>query len=86
MLNLIAAGAAIAILLQFSDLGAEIAAGCKAYAAENGTDDAGCDCIGEAAAEDPTLAEALAAIETEADVEGAPEPAKAAIAACFPAE
>lgn len=57
---------------------------CRAYVAENGGDASGCDCLGEAAAADSTLADALAAIEGPDDLEAASDQTKAAIAACFP--
>lgn len=57
---------------------------CRDYVAANGGDDAGCDCLGDAASSDPALADALAAITTPADLEAASEETKEAIAACFP--
>lgn len=81
MITIIAA----ALLLQSSGAAAEIADGCREYAAANGGDASGCDCIGEAAAADPSLMEALAAIETPEDFESADDATKAALAACFPA-
>jgi len=57
---------------------------CKSYVEKNGGDSSGCACLGEAAADDPDLAAALADIETPADLEAADEETKAAIAACFP--
>lgn len=57
---------------------------CRAYVAENGGDASGCDCLGEAAAADAALADALAAIEAPADLEAANSSTKEAIAACFP--
>jgi hypothetical protein len=62
----------------------ETADNCRAYVAENGGDASGCDCLGEAAGANPTLAAALAAIRTPADLEAADEATKTAIAACFP--
>jgi hypothetical protein len=62
----------------------ETAEACRSYVEENGGDASGCDCLGEAAAEDADLAAALAEIETPADLEAADEGTKAAIAACFP--
>ncbi len=62
----------------------ETADACKSYVAENGGDASGCDCLGEAAASDATLADALAAIATPADLEAADQSTKEAIAACFP--
>lgn len=57
---------------------------CRAYVAENGGDASGCDCLGEAAAGDSALADALSEIESPADLEAADDSTKAAIAACFP--
>lgn len=57
---------------------------CRAYIAENGGDASGCDCLGEAAAEDSALADALAAIDTPEDLEAADESTRTAIAACYP--
>lgn len=57
---------------------------CKSYVEKNGGDSSGCACLGEAAADDPDLAAALAEIETPADLEAADDETKAAIAACFP--
>lgn len=62
----------------------ETAEACRSYVEENGGDASGCDCLGEAAAEDADLAAALAEIETPTDLEAADEGTKAAIAACFP--
>jgi hypothetical protein len=62
----------------------ETADNCRAYVAENGGDDSGCDCLGEAAESDAALADALAAINTPADLEAADDSTKEAIAACFP--
>lgn len=65
----------------------ETAEACRAYMAANNpdADASGCDCLGEAAAENPELAAAVAAISTPADVEAADDATKAAIGACFPA-
>ncbi len=68
------------------DVAQEIADGCRAYAEANGTDASGCDCIGEAAAKDPSLMEALAAIEIAEDFANADDATKAALTACFPAD
>ncbi len=57
---------------------------CRAYVAENGGEASGCDCLGEAAASDAALADALAAINAPADLEAADTSTKEAIAACFP--
>jgi hypothetical protein len=62
----------------------ETAEACKSYIEKNGGDASGCDCLGEAAAEDADLAEALADIESPADLEAADEATRAAIAACYP--
>ena len=62
----------------------EYADACRDYAAANGTDDAGCDCLGDAAAADPDLAAAIMAIEGPADLEAADPATREAIAACFP--
>ncbi|MEZ5892763.1 MAG: hypothetical protein R3C58_06420 [Parvularculaceae bacterium] len=58
---------------------------CRAYVAENGGDDSGCDCLGDAAAADADLATAIAAIKSPADLEAADQSTKDEIAACFPA-
>ncbi len=65
----------------------ETAESCRAYMAANSpdADASGCDCLGEAAAENAELAAAVAAISTPADVEAADDATKAAIGACFPA-
>lgn len=57
---------------------------CRAYISENGGDPSGCDCLGDAAAADQTLADALSAIESPEDLDAASDDTKAAIAACFP--
>ncbi|MCA8889498.1 MAG: hypothetical protein KDA46_11750 [Parvularculaceae bacterium] len=57
---------------------------CREYIANNGGDDSGCDCLGDAAAADAVLADALSAIETPEDLEAADDATKAAIVACFP--
>ena len=57
---------------------------CRAYVAENGGDASGCDCLGEAADDDASLADALDAIDTPDDLEAADDTTKEAIAACFP--
>jgi hypothetical protein len=57
---------------------------CKSYVEKNGGDPSGCECLGEAAAEDADLAAALVEIDTPADLEAADEATKAAIAACYP--
>lgn len=62
----------------------ETAEACKSYVEKNGGDASGCDCLGEAAAEDADLAAALAEIEAPEDLEAADDATKAAIAACFP--
>lgn len=62
----------------------ETADACRGYVAENGGDASGCDCLGDAADADADLADALAAIQTPDDLEGADEATKAAIAACYP--
>lgn len=62
----------------------ETAEACKSYIEKNGGDASGCDCLGEAAAEDADLAAALAEIEAPEDLEAADEATKAAIAACYP--
>ena len=62
----------------------DIAEGCKAFAAENGTDASGCNCLGAAAAEDDTLFEALLTIEAADDMEALKPDHRAAVDACFP--
>lgn len=62
----------------------EAADGCREYVANNGGDDSGCDCLGDAADADAALADALLAIATPEDLEAADETTKEAIAACFP--
>lgn len=62
----------------------ETADSCKAYVAENGGDDSGCGCLGEAADADANLAAALAEIESPEDLEAADQSTKDKIAACFP--
>ena len=63
----------------------ETADNCREYASANGTDDSGCDCLGEAAAGDADLAAALAAISSPEDLEAADDATKEAVAVCFPA-
>ena len=62
----------------------ETAEACKSYVEKNGGDASGCDCLGEKAAKDQALAEALARIKGPADLEAADQSTKDAIAACFP--
>lgn len=62
----------------------EVAEQCEAYIAENGGDASGCSCLGDAADADPSLADAIMAIATPADLEAADETTKEAIRACFP--
>ena len=62
----------------------ETADSCRAYVAENGGDDSGCDCLGDAADADAGLAAAVAAIEGPEDLEAADQSTKDKIAACFP--
>lgn len=57
---------------------------CEAYVAEYGGDASGCPCLGEAAASDSALADALAMIDTPEALDAASESTKAAIGACFP--
>ena len=57
---------------------------CRNYVAENGGDASGCDCLGEAASKDPSLAEAIAGVKTPADLEALDDSSKEAIQACFP--
>ncbi len=57
---------------------------CNAYAEENGTDNSGCSCLGEAAADDADLTAAIMAISGPADIEAADDATKEAIGACFP--
>jgi len=64
----------------------ETADQCRAYVAENGGDDSGCECLGAAAAADASLAAAISKIETPADLEAADQSTKEAIAACFPSD
>jgi hypothetical protein len=60
----------------------DLEAHCEAYAAENGTDGAGCACLAETADADAT-AELLAVAGPE-DLETLSDGSKEAIAACFP--
>jgi hypothetical protein len=64
----------------------ETADQCRAYVAENGGDDSGCECLGAAAAAEPALGAAISKIETPADLEAADQSTKDAIAACFPSD
>jgi hypothetical protein len=57
---------------------------CRDYVAANGGDASGCDCLGEKAATDAALADALARIKAPADLEAADQSTKDAIVACFP--
>ena len=57
---------------------------CAAYIAANGGDSSGCGCLGEAAADDAALAEAILAIATPEDLAASDEATKEAIRACFP--
>lgn len=63
-------------------LASELEAQCEAYAAENGTDPAGCPCLAETADED-AAAELLAVAGPE-DIEALSDNAKGAIKACWP--
>ena len=63
----------------------DVADMCREYVAENGGDDSGCDCLGDAADADAALAAALAEIGSPEDLEAADDSTKEAIAACFPA-
>lgn len=76
--------AACAASLAVSASANETADNCRAYVAENGGDASGCDCLGAAAASSPTLASALAAITSPADLEAADDATKGAVQACFP--
>lgn len=60
----------------------ELETQCEAYAAENGTDPAGCSCLAETADED-AAAELLAVAGPE-DIEALSDNAKGAIKACWP--
>jgi hypothetical protein len=82
MKRILAISAALAFVAPA--LASDTAEHCRAYAAANGTDASGCDCLGAAAAKDATLKEALAAIKTPADLEAASDATKAAIRACYP--
>lgn len=62
----------------------EVVDACMEYAASQGSDDAGCGCLGEAAAEDEALAAALLEITSPEDLESADDATRAAITACFP--
>lgn len=62
----------------------ETADSCRAYVAENGGDDSGCACLGEAADADADLAAAIAVIEGPEELEAADQSTKDKIAACFP--
>ncbi|HNR78376.1 MAG TPA: hypothetical protein PKM48_14680 [Parvularculaceae bacterium] len=85
MLKLVSAAALFAAGLFGAVAANETADACRAYVAENGGDDTGCDCLGAAAEDDADLADALAAIETPDDLDAADDATKEAIAACFPA-
>ncbi len=62
----------------------EAADQCRAYVAENGGDDSGCDCIGATADADADFAAAIASIEGPDDLDAADASTKEKIAACFP--
>ncbi len=55
---------------------------CVAYTTEAGGDTSGCSCL--AAAADDGMAEELAAVQSEADVEALSDASKEAIASCWP--
>ncbi len=76
--------AAIAIAMAAPANANETADQCRAYVAENGGDDSGCDCLGDAAASDADFAAAIAEIQSPADLEAADQSTKEKIAACFP--
>lgn len=59
---------------------------CRAYVAQNGGDDSGCECLGAAADADALLAASISKIETPADLEATDQATKDAIAACFPSD
>lgn len=60
----------------------ELETHCEAYAAENGTDPAGCSCLAETADADATAE--LLAVDGPQDIEALSDNAKAAIKACWP--
>ncbi len=76
--------AAIALAALSPASASETADSCRAYVAENGGDDSGCECLGEAADADAGLAAAIAEIESPEDLEAADQSTKDKIAACFP--
>jgi hypothetical protein len=84
MLKILSLSAFAAACLMAPAYANETADACRGYVAENGGDASGCDCLGDAAASDATLADALAAIATPDDLDAADEATKAAIAACYP--
>lgn len=62
----------------------QVEAMCEAYVAENGSDYAGCACLGEAAPDGSALASAILAIESQEDYEASDQSVKDAVAACDP--
>jgi hypothetical protein len=84
MKSYIAAFAALGFVSVTPAVANDTADNCRAYVAQNGGDASGCDCLGRAAASNPSLASALAAIRTPADLEAADASTKGAIQACYP--
>lgn len=82
-MRILIAGAAAAFLAAPA-LANETKTQCEDYVASNGGDASGCACLGEKAAADSALAEALSRITSPADLEAASESTKEAIRACFP--
>jgi len=74
---LCAAGFAIA-----PALAEDLEAHCEAYAADNGTDPAGCACLADAA--DADMAAELMEVSSEADIESLSDASREAIASCWP--
>jgi hypothetical protein len=73
----------LAAALAFPAMANEVEDYCRAYTTENDGDPSGCSCLGEAAAKDPALADALMAIDSPEALEAADESTKAAIDSCW---
>jgi hypothetical protein len=82
MKKLIIAASALGLMASPALAGDDLEGHCEAYAAENGTDPAGCACLADAADADMTAE--LMEVASPEDIDGLSEASKEAIGACWP--
>lgn len=82
MRKLFIAASALGLFATPAFAGGDLEGHCEAYAAENGTDPAGCACLADAADADMTAE--LMEVASPEDIDGLSDASKEAIAACWP--